>query len=185
MRRFLLTLAVSAVWVAALAGPAFAHTYYQVRSGDTLAGISTRYGQSIRTLAAINGIADPNVIYADSVLLVGGWASGSPAGAARAVSSGADSVSSGADSVSSSADSVSSGADWTAIAQCESSGNWAINTHNGYYGGLQFAQSTWEGFGGLAYAARADLASPSEQIAVAERVLAAQGPSAWPNCFRD
>ncbi|MEV1145989.1 transglycosylase family protein [Micromonospora sp. NPDC049799] len=71
---------------------------------------------------------------------------------------------------------------WDAIAQCESSGNWSINTGNGYYGGLQFAQSTWEGYGGLKYAKRADLASRGEQIAVAERVLDGQGIGAWPTC---
>lgn len=68
---------------------------------------------------------------------------------------------------------------WDSVAQCESSGNWSINTGNGYYGGLQFAQSTWEGFGGLQYAPRADLATKSEQIAVAERTLAGQGWGAW------
>jgi Transglycosylase-like domain/LysM domain len=71
---------------------------------------------------------------------------------------------------------------WATIAACESGGNWAINTGNGYYGGLQFSQSTWEGYGGLAYAPRADLASPGEQIAVAERTLAGQGWGAWPAC---
>lgn len=71
---------------------------------------------------------------------------------------------------------------WDSVANCESSGNWSINTGNGYYGGLQFSQSTWEGYGGTEYASRADLASRSEQIAVAERVLAGQGPGAWPNC---
>jgi hypothetical protein len=71
---------------------------------------------------------------------------------------------------------------WDAIAECESSGNWSINTGNGYYGGLQFAQSTWEGYGGLKYAKRADLASRGEQIAVAERVLDGQGIGAWPTC---
>ena len=71
---------------------------------------------------------------------------------------------------------------WDRVAQCESSGNWHINTGNGFYGGLQFVQSTWKGFGGLAYAARADLASKSQQIAVAQRVLAVQGPGAWPVC---
>ncbi|TDB99913.1 LysM peptidoglycan-binding domain-containing protein [Micromonospora fluostatini] len=71
---------------------------------------------------------------------------------------------------------------WDAIAQCESSGNWSINTGNGYYGGLQFKQSTWEGYGGLRYAKRADLASRGEQIAVAERVLKGQGIGAWPTC---
>jgi nucleoid-associated protein YgaU len=68
---------------------------------------------------------------------------------------------------------------WDSIAQCESSGNWHINTGNGYYGGLQFKQSTWEAFGGLAYAPRADLATKDQQIAVAERTLAVQGWGAW------
>ncbi len=68
---------------------------------------------------------------------------------------------------------------WDAVAQCESSGNWSINTGNGYYGGLQFSQSTWNAFGGQEYAARADLASREEQIAVAEKTLAGQGWGAW------
>jgi hypothetical protein len=72
--------------------------------------------------------------------------------------------------------------DWTGVAMCESSGNWSINTGNGYYGGLQFSPSTWASFGGLVYAPRADLATRSEQIAVAEKVLAVQGPGAWPTC---
>jgi nucleoid-associated protein YgaU len=68
---------------------------------------------------------------------------------------------------------------WDAVAQCESSGNWAINTGNGYYGGLQFSQSTWNAYGGQQYASRADLASRDEQIAVAEKTLAGQGWGAW------
>jgi hypothetical protein len=71
---------------------------------------------------------------------------------------------------------------WDRVAACESGGNWSINTGNGFYGGLQFTQSTWAGYGGTAYAARADLASRSQQIAVAERVLAGQGWNAWPVC---
>ncbi len=71
---------------------------------------------------------------------------------------------------------------WESLAQCESNGNWHINTGNGYYGGLQFAQGTWEAFGGTEYAPRADLASKAQQIAVAERVLEAQGWDAWPAC---
>ncbi len=71
---------------------------------------------------------------------------------------------------------------WDAVAGCESGGNWSINTGNGYYGGLQFAQGTWEGFGGTAYAARADLATRGQQIAIAERVLDGQGWGAWPTC---
>src|SRR3712207_4775611 len=54
---------------------------------------------------------------------------------------------------------------WDAVAQCESSGNWVINTGNGYYGGLQFSQSTWAAYGGTEYAPRADLATKAQQIA--------------------
>jgi ABC-type transport system substrate-binding protein len=71
---------------------------------------------------------------------------------------------------------------WDTVAQCESSGNWSINTGNGFYGGLQFTQSTWAAFGGTAYAARADLATKSQQIAIAQKVLASQGKGAWPVC---
>ncbi len=73
---------------------------------------------------------------------------------------------------------------WDGVAQCESSGNWHINTGNGFYGGLQFTRSTWLGYGGGAYASRADRASKSEQIAIAERVLRGQGIGAWPVCGR-
>ncbi|WP_327427628.1 LysM peptidoglycan-binding domain-containing protein [Streptomyces sp. NBC_01236] len=73
---------------------------------------------------------------------------------------------------------------WACIAECESSGRWDANTGNGFYGGLQFWQPTWEAFGGLAYAPRADLATREEQIAVAEEVLAAQGWEAWPVCSK-
>ncbi|MFJ1577487.1 transglycosylase family protein [Streptomyces sp. NPDC088182] len=72
--------------------------------------------------------------------------------------------------------------EWDKVAQCESGGNWSINTSNGFYGGLQFTPSTWAAYGGTAYAPRADQASKSQQIAVAEKVLAGQGKGAWPNC---
>jgi LysM repeat protein len=71
---------------------------------------------------------------------------------------------------------------WDKVAACESTNNWSINTGNGFYGGLQFTQSTWAGFGGTKYAPRADLATKAEQISVAEKVLATQGPQAWPVC---
>jgi resuscitation-promoting factor RpfA len=80
--------------------------------------------------------------------------------------------------------SAASGVNWDAIAQCESSGNWRINTGNGYYGGLQFAQSTWAGYRGTQFAPRADLATREQQITVAERVLGGQGIKAWPYCGR-
>jgi len=74
------------------------------------------------------------------------------------------------------------GHDWSGVAKCESGGDWSINTGNGYYGGLQFSASTWKAYGGGQYASRADLASPAEQIAVAEKVLGGQGIGAWPVC---
>lgn len=69
--------------------------------------------------------------------------------------------------------------DWDAIAACESGGNWRANTGNGYYGGLQFAPSSWAAAGGLKYASRADLVTRGEQIAVAKRLARLQGMSAW------
>jgi murein DD-endopeptidase MepM/ murein hydrolase activator NlpD len=71
---------------------------------------------------------------------------------------------------------------WDKVAQCESTNNWKINSGNGFYGGLQFTASTWREFGGTQYAARADLATKGQQIAIAEKVLASQGPGAWPVC---
>ena len=76
------------------------------------------------------------------------------------------------------------GLNWDAVAECESGGDWHINTGNGFYGGLQFDYGTWLGAGGGAYAQRADLASRSQQIAIAARVYAARGASPWPVCGR-
>ncbi|MGA5305695.1 transglycosylase family protein [Nucisporomicrobium flavum] len=75
-----------------------------------------------------------------------------------------------------------SSVNWDAIAQCESGGNWSINTGNGYYGGLQFSRSTWKAYGGGKYAGTANKASRSEQIRIAEKVLDGQGIGAWPVC---
>ncbi len=72
-----------------------------------------------------------------------------------------------------------SAVNWDAIAQCESGGNWSINTGNGFRGGLQFTDSTWRAYGGTG---AANNASREQQIAVAERVLAGQGIGAWPTC---
>jgi hypothetical protein len=73
---------------------------------------------------------------------------------------------------------------WSCLAECESGGRWDANTGNGFYGGLQFLQPTWEEFGGLRHAPRADLASRDQQIAVAQEVLAVQGWEAWPACAK-
>lgn len=73
---------------------------------------------------------------------------------------------------------------WDRVALCESTNRWDINTGNGYHGGLQFSPRTWRAFGGGTYADTADRATKAEQIAVARRVLAVQGPGAWPVCSR-
>jgi nucleoid-associated protein YgaU len=73
---------------------------------------------------------------------------------------------------------------WDDLAMCESSGDWHINSGNGFYGGLQFWQPTWKQFGGQKYARRADLATPAQQIAIAEAVLRVQGWKAWPVCSK-
>ena len=77
------------------------------------------------------------------------------------------------------ANATTSASTWDALAQCESGGNWAINTGNGYSGGLQFSPSTWAAYGGTGSASDA---SREQQIAVAEQVQAAQGWGAWPSC---
>jgi LysM repeat protein len=78
--------------------------------------------------------------------------------------------------------SAATGSQWDAVAQCESGGNWSIDTGNGYYGGLQFSASTWAGYGGTQYAPTADKATKAQQIQIAEKVLASQGKGAWPIC---
>ena len=80
------------------------------------------------------------------------------------------------------APSVPAGSVWDAIAQCESGGNWAINTGNGYYGGLQFNAGTWSAYGGGQYAPTANGATREQQIEIAQKVQAAQGWGAWPAC---
>ncbi|MGV9313315.1 transglycosylase family protein [Streptomyces sp. NPDC003691] len=78
--------------------------------------------------------------------------------------------------------SAADSAAWDRVAECESAGQWTVNNGNGYYGGLQLSLETWVAYGGKSYADRPDLASRSQQIAVAEKVLAAEGAKAWPSC---
>ncbi|MCE5289831.1 MAG: transglycosylase family protein [Nocardiaceae bacterium] len=73
-------------------------------------------------------------------------------------------------------------ADWEAMASCEATGDWAANTGNGFYGGLQFDAGTWTNYGGAAYAPTADLATNLQQMEVANKVLGTQGWGAWPSC---
>jgi uncharacterized protein YabE (DUF348 family) len=74
------------------------------------------------------------------------------------------------------------GLNWDALAQCEAGGNWAANTGNGYYGGLQYNQGTWLAYGGGAYAQLPSEASREQQIAIGEKTYAARGSSPWPVC---
>ncbi|MDN0200883.1 transglycosylase family protein [Streptomyces sp. S.PNR 29] len=78
--------------------------------------------------------------------------------------------------------SAADGTAWDRVAECETGGAWSENSGNGYYGGLQLSQEDWEKYGGLEYAASADQASRSQQISVAEKILADQGVGAWPTC---
>ncbi|MCQ4607239.1 resuscitation-promoting factor [Corynebacterium pseudogenitalium] len=77
---------------------------------------------------------------------------------------------------------VAAGSVWDTLAQCESGGNWSINTGNGYHGGLQFSASTWAAYGGTQYAPTADQATREQQIAIAQKTQASQGWGAWPAC---
>ena len=79
---------------------------------------------------------------------------------------------------------AATGRTWDRLAGCEAGGDWGISTGNGYYGGVQFSGATWRAYGGGAYASTANRASRSEQIAIAEKVLDAQGWGAWPSCSR-
>lgn len=83
-----------------------------------------------------------------------------------------------------SAPAVSNGSVWDRLAQCESGGNWSINTGNGYRGGLQFSSSTWRAYGGGKYAPYADQATREQQIDIAKKVQAGQGWGAWPACTK-
>ncbi|MER6343396.1 transglycosylase family protein [Streptomyces sp. NPDC001595] len=78
--------------------------------------------------------------------------------------------------------SAATGVTWDRVAECESGGSWSADNGNGYYGGLQISQDNWVEYGGLDYAESPDVASRSQQIAVAERILADQGVGAWPTC---
>ncbi|WP_257181423.1 resuscitation-promoting factor [Corynebacterium cystitidis] len=88
----------------------------------------------------------------------------------------------GASASASAAPAVANGSVWDSLAQCESGGNWSINTGNGYYGGLQFSQSTWAAYGGTQYAPTANQATREQQIAIAQKTQASQGWGAWPAC---
>jgi len=173
---------------------------YTVRPGDSLSAIAAHaYGTTADWPAVWwanrHQVANPNMIAAGQRLhlpasgRVPSWMAraamaATSAGSAPAAASASAPQAEPAAPVQATpaAPASSGGANWSAIAACESGGNWSANTGNGFYGGLQFTQQTWLAYGGGQYAASANLASPAEQIAVAQRVLAAQGIGAWPVC---
>jgi len=173
-----------------------AQASYTVKQGDTLSAIAAHaYGKAADWPAVWwanrHQVPNPNVIAAGQRLRLP--TSGQvPASVARAAQAAipapvaAASVSQAAPAaaapVSTAAPASSGGANWSAIAACESGGNWSANTGNGFYGGLQFTEQTWLGYGGGQYASAANQATAAQQIAVAQRVLSGQGIGAWPVC---
>jgi LysM repeat protein len=166
-----------------------------IQQGDTLSKIASANNTTyIRIYDANENIADPDVIYAgnsvripsaDEQLTDRALPQAQPAVSYTAPVASPDTqlsyVAPAAPRVSQpapAANYASGSTQWDSIAACESGGNWAINTGNGYYGGLQFTQATWAGAGGLQYAPRADLASRDQQIAVASKLAI----SNWPVC---
>jgi len=172
---------------------------YTVQQGDSLSAIAAHtYGKAADWPAVwwVNRhqVANPNLITAGQRLRlpasgqVPAWMARAaqaaipappPAPAAVSVTQASPPA---AAPVSTAAPASSSGANWSAIAACESGGNWSASTGNGFYGGLQFTEQTWLGYGGGQYASSANQATKAQQIAVAERVLAGQGIGAWPTC---
>jgi LysM repeat protein len=201
-------LAKSLIAVTISLHPAAAHHAaqgYTVHAGDTLSAIAAHeYGRAAdwpavwwanrhqvknpsmittgqRLTLPASGTVAPWLAHAASAAIP----SAAPAPAAAGSSSATPAASSApADPAPAPAPAAGSagGVNWSAIAACESGGNWSADTGNGFYGGLQFTEGTWLGYGGGQYASSADLASAADQIAVAERVLAGQGIGAWPVC---
>ncbi len=171
--------------------------HYTVRPGDTLSDIARQEYGSRADWPALwwtnrHQISNPDAIAAGQKLRLSTWhpdkawvrrAAMAAAGPALAAPSSSQSPSSLPVAATSSYPSYSGGGvNWDAIAACESGGNWGTSTGNGFSGGLQFSQGTWDAYGGGQYSSTAAGASRSQQISVAQRVLAGQGIGAWPVC---
>ena len=175
--------------------------HYTVKPGDTLSTIAHKAYGSRADWPALwwtnrHKVGNPDALVVGQRLRLSTWhshkawvvraamaASTPPAPAAPAASAQSpSSVPTTSSAPSYSGGSSSGGVNWDAIAACESGGNWSTSTGNGYSGGLQFSQGTWNAYGGGQYSSTAAGASRSQQIAVAQRVLAGQGIGAWPVC---
>jgi LysM repeat protein len=189
-------LAKAAIAVTISLHPAAAHqapAQYTVKAGDTLSSIARHEYGSAAAWPALwwvnrHKVHDPEMIRVGQRLTLSSWhprkawlnraALAAVPASEPALPVSAPAPAAGAAPVPAS----SGGVNWSAVAACESGGNWSTSTGNGFYGGLQFTEGTWLANGGGQYASSADLASPAQQIAVAERVLASQGIGAWPVC---
>ena len=174
------------------------HGAYTVRPGDTLSAIAAHeYGRAADWPALWwanrHRVPNPSMITAGQRLrlpgsprvrqeMVHAAMAAIPAPPSAASPVGAPAAAPPAATGAGPAPGSSGGVNWSAIAACESGGNWSTNTGNGFYGGLQFTQQTWQAYGGSQYAASANRATPAQQIAVAQRVVAGQGIGAWPVC---
>jgi LysM repeat protein len=191
MRRKAAAIGLSAaVATGAFAGPAAAASY-TVRPGDTLSGIAKQFG--VPTWRAIHSanpsITNPDLIFVGQKLYVPSKGDvQAPAKQAKVSTAKKTSTKVNAKKASAkkstvrTAASTSAGSSvWDRLAMCESSGNWAINTGNGFYGGLQFTLSSWRAVGGTGMPHQA---SKAEQIARAKKLQAIQGWGAWPACSK-
>ena len=170
--------------------------HYTVRPGDTLSDIARQEYGSRADWPALwwtnrHQIGNPDAIVAGQKLRLSTWhphkawlrrAAMAAAGPVLAAPSSSQSPSSLPVATSSYPSYSGGGVNWDAIAACESGGTRGTSTGNGFNGGLQFSQGTWDAYGGSQYASSASGASRSQQIAVAQRVLAGQGIGAWPVC---
>ena len=194
-------LAKAAIAVTSSLHPAAAHQahqapdHYTVKAGDTLSSIARHEYGTAASWPALwwvnrHKVHNPQMIRVGQRLAVSSWhprkawldraaLAAIPAPAPAPASAAAPAA---AATGTWPAPAPSGGVNWSAIAACESGGNWSTSTGNGFYGGLQFTEGTWLANGGGQYAPSANLATPAEQIAVAERVLASQGIGAWPVC---
>jgi len=155
----------------------------RVHTGDTLSGIASRYGRTWQQFAEFNHIADPNLIFTGQIFRIPPKRFQTRVALINIAPTPVVHHSVAYLPVTPTPAPVQTAANygiWSCIAHYESRGNWSIDTGNGYYGGLQFLESTWLANGGAQFASMPQYTSPSEQITVAQRVLAQAGWSAWP-----
>lgn len=157
----------------------------EVQAGDNLSAIATANGSTFERMYFANtDVADPDLIFPSQKLRVPTAEEKLtpreiPANYVAPAAPSAPAQTSSARTQKPSAPAVAGGGVWDQLAMCESGGNWSINTGNGYYGGLQFSQSSWTAAGGTGSPQNA---SREQQIAVATTLQSMQGWGAWPSC---